>query len=475
MHVFLSGLEGLLFLAALPVVFTASAYLVYRWARRREQESLAPNYALFVAYCTEFDRLAVGRRRRTFALRGWGKSLSLRAARKSGPGADVVYAREDDRCSAALVLSPDDLLLASKLILLLYYRGGRSGGETGRQCLIRACGLAEQMAEKDTTLRVSALFFWGAALRMLGRRLGHPEAAGLYALAEEKYSIALSLAPGDENLAFNRAGAILQQADEHPGETGRPLLAKACDELEQLVARNGENYRALGAWAESLLCLGSRLPDLEADSIYLQAEQKCSSGLEACLADEGLLTALSVALYHRAVVGAGEDANKILARVSTLVETTLRTHPRYYHLLPVWSSVLSLRTLRTSGEETSRLLKDGVHRFEDAAKVGLAPDMILGGWGTVLFAQARATEGPEATKLLEAAKEKYRDAESRAPGSAAYNLACVAARLGNLDECRSWIVKSREPGIRVSPDRMARDPDLASVRECDWFRELVAK
>jgi len=93
----------------------------------------------------------------------------------------------------------------------------------------------------------------------------------------------------------------------------------------------------------------------------------------------------------------------------------------------------------------------------------------------VLFAQARATEGPEATKLLEAAKEKYRDAESRAPGSAAYNLACVAARLGNLDECRSWIVKSREPGIRVSPDRMARDPDLASVRECDWFRELVAK
>jgi tetratricopeptide (TPR) repeat protein len=475
MHVFLSGLEGFLFLAALPVVLITPAYLFYRWARRREQESLAPNYIIFVAYCTEFDRLAVGRRRRAFALRGWGKSLSLRAARKSGPGADVVYAREDDRCSAALALTPDDLLLASKLILLLYYRGERNGGEAGRQCLIRACDLAERIAERDPNLRLSALFFWGAALRMLGGGAGHPEAAGLYALAAEKYSTALGLAPDDDNLAFNKASAVLQQALEHPGEAGYSFLAQARDGFERLVVRNPRDTRALAAWTASLLLQGARSPDVTADSLYSEVEQKCSSGLEASPTDEGLLTALSSALYHRADVRSGEDANEVLARASVLVETTLRIHPRYYHLLPVWSSVLSLRAQRMPGEETNRLLKEGARQFEEAAKAGLDPGMILGGWATVLFAQARVTEGPESTKLFEAAREKYLDAESRAPGSAAYNLACVATRLGELDECKSWIVKSREPGILISRDRMARDPDLAGVRQCDWFRELVAK
>jgi len=126
-------------------------------------------------------------------------------------------------------------------------------------------------------------------------------------------------------------------------------------------------------------------------------------------------------------------------------------------------------------EEVNRLLREAICRFKDAAQAGADPDIILGGWGAVLFAQARATEGPEAVKLFEAAREKYSEAESHSPGLYLFHLACVAARLGNLDECKSWIVKSREPGILISRDRMARDPDLANVRECDWFRELLAK
>jgi hypothetical protein len=84
-------------------------------------------------------------------------------------------------------------------------------------------------------------------------------------------------------------------------------------------------------------------------------------------------------------------------------------------------------------------------------------------------------QGAQAETLFRAAGEKFLASEPRLPEASAYNLACVAARLGNLDECRSWLEKSREPGIITSRDRMARDPDLASVRECDWFRELIAK
>ena len=127
------------------------------------------------------------------------------------------------------------------------------------------------------------------------------------------------------------------------------------------------------------------------------------------------------------------------------------------------------------GAETGRLIEEATRSFEEAARKADRPDAILVGWGDLLAGKAWLAEGAERVRLLQEARNKYAEFESRRPGSAAYDLACVAARLGEPDQCRQWLEKSREPGIRISADRMAGDPAVASVRECDWFGRLLAK
>ena len=44
---------------------------------------------------------------------------------------------------------------------------------------------------------------------------------------------------------------------------------------------------------------------------------------------------------------------------------------------------------------------------------------------------------------------------ARGPGPSAYNVACICAELGEMEECRQWLEQSGEPGGSVSRDQMA--------------------
>src|SRR5262249_33918570 len=124
------------------------------------------------------------------------------------------------------------------------------------------------------------------------------------------------------------------------------------------------------------------------------------------------------------------------------------------------------------GEETDRLLAEAAEQFATRA-TGADGKALLQGCGVVFWARSWGAEGAEATRLLTEARKKLTEAESHEPGSAAYNLACVCAQLGDEGECRQWLEKSREPGILVSKDQMASEQELGSVRELAWFREML--
>ena len=270
------------------------------------------------------------------------------------------------------------------------------------------------------------------------------------------------------------------------GSAGTPdaVFAADCKEFERLVNENPRDFSAWSGWGLALHQLAVRKSGAEADGIYAEADEKYSAALALRPDDLPLASHLVRLLYHRGERNGGEAERQCIIRACDLAERIVeqnpveigrRAHPSYYQLLSAWSSVLYLRTERMPGEETRRLVTEAVRRLEEAARAGADSGVIALGWGSLLFAQARAAEGPEAVALFKAAGEKFLESELRAPGAGAYNLACVAARLGNLDECRSWIMKSRQSGARINWEWTARDPDLAGVRECDWFRELVAK
>jgi TPR repeat protein len=94
--------------------------------------------------------------------------------------------------------------------------------------------------------------------------------------------------------------------------------------------------------------------------------------------------------------------------------------------------------------------------------------------GANLIMQAKAARGDEAARLFAQAREKCLAANKLRAGAGAYNLACIAALEGKADECRGWLEDAQKNGALLSADEMAKDSDLQSVRDKEWFKAFVA-
>jgi hypothetical protein len=57
--------------------------------------------------------------------------------------------------------------------------------------------------------------------------------------------------------------------------------------------------------------------------------------------------------------------------------------------------------------------------------------------------------------------------------SAHYDLSCVYGRLVEHEACRRELTMALDQDLRISREQLTTDPDLASVREDEWFKKLV--
>ena len=97
----------------------------------------------------------------------------------------------------------------------------------------------------------------------------------------------------------------------------------------------------------------------------------------------------------------------------------------------------------------------------------------LSNWGDALSGQGKQKTGDEAESLFSQATEKLLKVEEIRPGSSAYSLACIAALRGDSAEARKWLEKSHELGDLPDARHLLEDTDLLSLRDEDWFQELL--
>lgn len=76
--------------------------------------------------------------------------------------------------------------------------------------------------------------------------------------------------------------------------------------------------------------------------------------------------------------------------------------------------------------------------------------------------------------MLGEAEDKFLQAEKLKRGSASYNLACVAARRSDKEQCLSFLKRAKEYETLPDREHLLSDPDLVSIRDEPWFREFLA-
>ncbi|HVA00623.1 MAG TPA: SIR2 family protein [Terriglobia bacterium] len=180
-------------------------------------------------------------------------------------------------------------------------------------------------------------------------------------------------------------------------------------------------------------------------------------------------------LSDQAKTKAGEEADRLFALAGEKYAAALAVKPDKHEALYNWGSALLAQAKTKAGEEADRLFALAGEKY--AAALAVKPDKheALYNWGNALSAQAKTKAGEEADRLFALAREKFDRSEEIRPGRSAYNLACLAALMGDEEGCRNWLERSERAGSLPDREAVLTDDDLKSVRECQWFKDFLKR
>ena len=106
--------------------------------------------------------------------------------------------------------------------------------------------------------------------------------------------------------------------------------------------------------------------------------------------------------------------------------------------------------------------KDFQSLYEDTLRKNPQSFMSCGNLGVIYMRRGAYQE----------AIQIFKRAESIKTGAGAYNLACVYALMGDKAECQKWLKFCEQAGVLPSRKVAISDPDLRSVRNEEWFKQI---
>ena len=141
-----------------------------------------------------------------------------------------------------------------------------------------------------------------------------------------------------------------------------------------------------------------------------------------------------------------------------------------------WGIALSDQAKTKSGAEADALFAQAGEKYAEALRIKPDKHGALNNWGLALSDQAKTRSGAEAEALFERAGEKYAEALRIKPGyrSALFNMACLFALRGDIDNSLRWLQKWAEGNPEAMKSKVETNSDFNDIRENEQFQEFVA-
>ena len=271
--------------------------------------------------------------------------------------------------------------------------------------------------------------------------------------------------PGAPRNALLLAAALRLQAGDY--QHSRQLL-------ERLLNQNSHDADVLSRLGTALALYGRTRSGVEAEHLFAQASEKFAEAVRVNPDEQAAWCNWGNVLLTQARTKSGEEADALFARTGEKYAEAVRIKPDDHDTWNNWGTALLDQARTKSDAEADELFAQAGEKYAEAVRIKPDDHDAWNNWGNALLAQAKTKTGAEADALFAQAGEKLKAAEQIHEGAGAYNLACVAALRGDIDQCRSWLEKSRAAGRLPSRQHLLDDDDLDSVRQEDWFAELLS-
>ena len=318
-----------------------------------------------------------------------------------------------------------------------------------------------------------ALYNWGNALSDQAKTKQGEDADRLYVLAGEKYQAALAIKPDMHEALYNWGIALSDQAKTKQGEDADRLYVLAGEKYQAALAIKPDMHEALNNWGSALSDQAKTKQGEDADRLYVLAGEKYQAALAIKPDKHEALNNWGNALSDQAKTKQGEDADRLYVLAGEKYQAALAIKPDKHDALNNWGSALSDQAKTKQGEDADRLYVLAGEKYQ--AALAIKPDMheALNNWGNALSDQAKTKQREDADRLYELADHKLREAEALQPGSAAYNLACLASINHKELKAREWLEIAKEKGTLPASEHLVNDTDLDNVRSCSWFQDFL--
>ena len=280
----------------------------------------------------------------------------------------------------------------------------------------------------------------------------------------------------DEPVAWayiGKGNVLYNEAKTKSGVEKEELYKQASEKYEAALKIIPDSYQALNNWGNALSAQAKIKRGPEADELYRQANGKYEAALKIEPDFYQAYNNWGNALSAQAKMKSEAEADELYRQASEKYEAALKIKPDYYEAFNDWGSELESWARTKTGVAADELFRQAGEKYVEAVKV--MPDKreaFDSGGGTLILRHTVLVENKK-TKLLHQAKEILLKAEASKEGSSSYNLARVCALNSEGDECRQWLLRSKEKGDLPSREHLEKDPDFGNLRDKQWFKDFL--
>jgi tetratricopeptide (TPR) repeat protein len=205
--------------------------------------------------------------------------------------------------------------------------------------------------------------------------------------------------------------------------------ARMVDSAEALALLNEAR-----TWVEQLRSEESRYEDLLTFQLFREAEVSSARQAE--------LVAQAEEILRRRCASSPNDAAGILCN---------------------WASALAELGLYAQADE----------KFRESEQIQPDSRALRRNWSSTLVRQARPRGGSDGAELRERARNQAERTDAIDPGEGSYNLACLAAQLGDRAGVELWLTHSADHGKIPPLSHILGDADFLRSRDELWFRQAL--
>ena len=280
----------------------------------------------------------------------------------------------------------------------------------------------------------------------------------------------------DEPVAWayiGKGNVLYNEAKTKSGVEKEELYKQASEKYEAALKIIPDSYQALNNWGNALSAQAKIKRGPEADELYRQANGKYEAALKIEPDFYQAYNNWGNALSAQAKMKSEAEADELYRQASEKYEAALKIKPDYYEAFNDWGSELESWARTKTGVAADELFRQAGEKYVEAVKVMPDKREAFDSGGSTLILRHTVFYENKKSKLLDQAKEILLKAEASQEGSSSYNLARVCALNSDGDECRKWLMKSKERGDLPSRAQLEQDADFANIRQKQWFKDFL--